>query len=91
MDKRQKPVAYCASCGKRTFDIQLSNKRCVQQANDERIAALPIGYADVASGPWSHSVTSAPAACRMTTGYDPMTSDDAHVTLCAPVGIAARR
>jgi hypothetical protein len=36
MDKRQKPVAYCASCGKRTFDIQLSNKRCVQQANDER-------------------------------------------------------
>ena len=35
MDKWKKPVAYCPTCGKRSFDIQMSNKRCIQRINDE--------------------------------------------------------
>ena len=37
-----KPAGYCPSCGKRSFDIQLSNKRCVQKINDERCVGSTI-------------------------------------------------
>ena len=42
MDKRQKPAAFCPTCKKRSYDIQLSNKRCVQRVNNGRCVGITI-------------------------------------------------